>query len=145
MLNSKQVVQSSSLGGTSSYEFEGLPEEVFEVINEKSQAIDSLESEGEKLPQENCDLKRSVDLQKHYQKILEECYEEASELTTKKQTLAGKVKGLEAELQRKTKKLIENTDYEIGVWNGTDSESNDDDNVTAIKLRESDGLYCKIR
>ncbi|WP_343288994.1 hypothetical protein [Wolbachia endosymbiont of Encarsia formosa] len=90
MFNSKQVVQHSLFGSngfknTLSCEFEDFPEEIFEVGNKENQEINSLESKIEKLH-----------------------YEEISELTTKKQTLEGKVKVLEAELQRKTKKLIEN-------------------------------------
>ncbi|MBR9982932.1 MAG: hypothetical protein MUP48_03265 [Wolbachia endosymbiont of Homalodisca vitripennis] len=113
MFNSKQVVQHSLFGSndfknTLSCEFEDFPEEIFEVGNKENSVIDNLESETEKLRQENFDLKKNLELQKHYEKIVEEYYEEVSELTTKKQTLAGKVKGLEAELQRKTKRLIEN-------------------------------------
>ncbi|MFT4313552.1 MAG: hypothetical protein AB3P11_00240 [Wolbachia pipientis] len=113
MFNSKQVVQHSLFGSngfknTLSCEFEDFPEEIFEVGNKENSVIDNLESETEKLRQENFDLKKNLELQKHYEKIVEEYYEEVSELTTKKQTLAGKVKVLEAELQRKTKKLIKN-------------------------------------
>lgn len=113
MFSSKQVVQrrlfgSNGFKNTLSCEFEDFPEEIFEVGNKENSVIDNLESETEKLRQENFDLKKNLELQKHYKKIVEEYYEEVSELITKKQTLAGKVKGLEAELQRKTKKLIEN-------------------------------------
>ncbi|WP_264375750.1 coiled-coil domain-containing protein [Wolbachia endosymbiont (group B) of Sphaerophoria taeniata] len=113
MFSSKQVVQynlfgSNVLEGISSCKFAHFPEEVFEISSEENQAIDSLESKIENLQQENFDLKKNVELQKHYKKRVEEYYEEVSELTTKEQTLAGKVKGLEAELQKKTKNLIEN-------------------------------------
>ncbi|WP_264705238.1 hypothetical protein [Wolbachia endosymbiont (group A) of Gymnosoma rotundatum] len=113
MFSFKQVVQynlfgSNDLEGNSSCEFEDFPEEVFEISNEENQAIDSLESKIENLQQENFDLKKNLELHKHYKKTVEEYYEEVSKLTIKEQTLAGKVKGLEAELQRKTKKLIEN-------------------------------------
>uniref|UniRef100_A0A3B0IWF4 Chromosome partition protein Smc n=1 Tax=Wolbachia endosymbiont of Aleurodicus dispersus TaxID=1288877 RepID=A0A3B0IWF4_9RICK len=113
MFNSKQVVQHSLFGSngfknTLSCEFEDFPEEIFEVGNKENSVIDNLESETENLRQENFDLKKNLELHKHYKKTVEEYYEEVSKLTIKEQTLAGKVKGLEAELQRKTKKLIEN-------------------------------------
>ncbi|UPA55360.1 ankyrin repeat domain-containing protein [Wolbachia pipientis] len=105
MFNSKQVVQHSLFGSngfknTLSCEFEGLPEEVSEVINEKSQAIDSLESEREKLLQENCDLKRSIDSQKHYQEIAQEYDEEVSLLTKEKQIIERKIKDSEVKMEK---------------------------------------------
>lgn len=108
MLNSNQVVQSGSLGGTSSYKFEDLPEEVFEISSEENQVIDSLESKIENLQQENFDLKKNVELQKHYKKRVEEYYEEVSELTREMQTLEGKIKKLEVKLQKRKRNLTEN-------------------------------------
>ncbi|UXX40671.1 coiled-coil domain-containing protein [Wolbachia endosymbiont of Oryzaephilus surinamensis] len=113
MFSFKQVVQynlfgSNDLEGNSSCEFEDFPEEVFEISNEENQAIDSLESKIENLQQENFDLKKNVELQKHYKKRVEEYYEEVSELTRKMQTLEGKIKKLEVKLQKKTRSLTEN-------------------------------------
>ncbi|WP_264682441.1 MULTISPECIES: coiled-coil domain-containing protein [unclassified Wolbachia] len=113
MFSLKQVVQynlfgSNDLEGNSSCEFEDFPEEVFEISNEENQAIDSLKSKIENLQQENFDLKKNVELQKHYKKIVEEYYEEVSELNREMQTLEGKIKRLEVELQRRTRNLIEN-------------------------------------
>ncbi|WP_265035258.1 MULTISPECIES: coiled-coil domain-containing protein [unclassified Wolbachia] len=113
MFSLKQVVQynlfgSNDLEGNSSCEFEDFPEEVFEISNEENQAIDSLKSKIENLQQENFDLKKNVELQKHYKKIVEEYYEEVSELTREMQTLEGKIKRLEVELQRRTRNLTEN-------------------------------------
>ncbi|WP_265029623.1 GumC domain-containing protein [Wolbachia endosymbiont (group A) of Philonthus cognatus] len=113
MFNSKQAAQyssfsSDSLEGTSPCVFEGFPKEIFEISGEDNQVVSNLENEIEKLRQGNFDLKKNVKLQKHYKEITEEYYEEASKLTKEKQVLEGKVKGLEAELQRKTGKLIEN-------------------------------------
>ncbi|WP_374699371.1 hypothetical protein [Wolbachia endosymbiont (group A) of Limnophora tigrina] len=76
--------------------------------NEENQAIDSLKSKIENLQQENFDLKKNVELQKHYKKRVEEYYEEVSELTREMQTLEGKIKRLEVELQRRTRNLTEN-------------------------------------
>ncbi|WP_264376277.1 MULTISPECIES: coiled-coil domain-containing protein [unclassified Wolbachia] len=113
MFSLKQVVQynlfgSNDLEGNSSCEFEDFPEEVFEISNEENQAIDSLKSKIENLQQENFDLKKNVELQKHYKKRVEEYYEEVSELTREMQTLEGKIKRLEVELQRRTRNLTEN-------------------------------------
>lgn len=113
MFSFKQVVQynlfgSNDLEGNSSCEFEDFPEEVFEISNEENQAIDSLKSKIENLQQENFDLKKNVELQKHYKKRVEEYYEEVSELTREMQTLEGKIKRLEVELQRRTRNLTEN-------------------------------------
>ncbi|CAH2217422.1 MULTISPECIES: coiled-coil domain-containing protein [unclassified Wolbachia] len=113
MFSFKQVVQynlfgSNDLEGNSSCEFEDFPEEVFEISNEENQTIDSLESKIENLQQENFDLKKNVELQKHYKKRVEEYYEEVSELTRKMQTLEGKIKKLEVKLQKKTRSLTEN-------------------------------------
>ncbi|WP_353278092.1 hypothetical protein [Wolbachia endosymbiont (group B) of Longitarsus flavicornis] len=113
MFSLKQVVQynlfgSNDLEVNSSCEFEDFPEEVFEISNEENQAIDSLKSKIENLQQENFDLKKNVELQKHYKKRVEEYYEEVSELTREMQTLEGKIKRLEVELQRRTRNLTEN-------------------------------------
>ncbi|OAB79363.1 hypothetical protein WSTR_05250 [Wolbachia endosymbiont of Laodelphax striatellus] len=113
MFSSKQVVQynlfgSNGLEGISSCEFAHFPEEVFEIINEENQAIDSLKSKIENLQQENFDLKKNVELQKHYKKRVEEYYEEVSELTREMQTLEGKIKKLEVKLQKSTRSLTEN-------------------------------------
>ncbi|WP_265030342.1 hypothetical protein [Wolbachia endosymbiont (group B) of Athalia cordata] len=113
MFSLKQVVQynlfgSNDLEGNSSCEFEDFPEEVFEISNEENQAIDSLKSKIENLQQENFDLKKNVELQKHYKKRVEEYYEEVSELNREMQTLEGKIKRLEVELQRRTRNLTEN-------------------------------------
>lgn len=109
----KQVVQynlfgSNDLEGNSSCEFEDFPEEVFEISNEENQAIDGLKSKIENLQQENFDLKKNVELQKHYKKRVEEYYEEVSELTREMQTLEGKIKKLEVKLQKSTRSLTEN-------------------------------------
>ncbi|WP_041581571.1 coiled-coil domain-containing protein [Wolbachia endosymbiont of Drosophila simulans] len=113
MFSLKQVVQynlfgSNDLEGISSCEFAHFPEEVFEISSEENQAIDSLKSKIENLQQENFDLKKNVELQKHYKKRVEEYYEEVSELTREMQTLEGKIKRVEVELQRRTRNLTEN-------------------------------------
>ncbi|WP_265022368.1 coiled-coil domain-containing protein [Wolbachia endosymbiont (group B) of Ischnura elegans] len=113
MFSSKQVVQynlfgSNVLEGISSCKFAHFPEEVFEISSEENQVIDSLKSKIENLQQENFDLKKNVELQKHYKKRVEEYYEEVSELTREMQTLEGKIKRLEVELQRRTRNLTEN-------------------------------------
>ncbi|WP_425384382.1 coiled-coil domain-containing protein [Wolbachia endosymbiont (group B) of Eupithecia inturbata] len=113
MFSSKQVVQynlfgSNGLEGISSCKFAHFPEEVFEISNEENQAIDSLKSKIENLQQENFDLKKNVELQKHYRKRVEEYYEEVSELTREMQTLEGKIKKLEVKLQKSTRSLTEN-------------------------------------
>ncbi|WP_341815969.1 MULTISPECIES: hypothetical protein [unclassified Wolbachia] len=113
MFSLKQVVQynlfdSNDLEDISSCEFAHFPEEVFEISSEENQAIDSLKSKIENLQQENFDLKKNVELQKHYKKRVEEYYEEVSELTREMQTLEGKIKRLEVELQRRTRNLTEN-------------------------------------
>jgi len=105
MLSSNQIVQSELFGSngfedTKSREFEGLPEEIFEVINKKNQAIDSLEKEREKLLQENYDLRRSVDSRRHWQKIAEEYDEEVSKLTKDNQLLEGKIGRLEVKMEK---------------------------------------------
>uniref|UniRef100_UPI003342CDEB hypothetical protein n=1 Tax=Wolbachia endosymbiont (group B) of Pilophorus perplexus TaxID=3066160 RepID=UPI003342CDEB len=113
MFSSKQVVQynlfgSNGLEGISSCEFAHFPEEVFEISSKENQVIDSLESKIENLQQENFDLKKNVELQKHYKKRVEEYYEEVSELTREMQTLEGKIKKLEVKLQKRTRSLTEN-------------------------------------
>ncbi|WP_353276412.1 coiled-coil domain-containing protein [Wolbachia endosymbiont (group B) of Villa cingulata] len=113
MFSSKQVVQynlfgSNVLEGISSCKFAHFPEEVFEISSEENQVIDSLESKIENLQQENFDLKKNVELQKHYKKRVEEYYEEVSELTREMQTLEGKIKKLEVKLQKSTRSLTEN-------------------------------------
>ncbi|MFP3023987.1 MAG: coiled-coil domain-containing protein [Wolbachia sp.] len=113
MFSSKQVVQynlfgSNDLEGISSCGFAHFPEEVFEISSEENQVIDSLESKIENLQQENFDLKKNVELQKHYKKRVEEYYEEVSELTREMQTLEGKIKKLEVKLQKSTRSLTEN-------------------------------------
>ncbi|BET35110.1 MULTISPECIES: coiled-coil domain-containing protein [Wolbachia] len=113
MFSSKQVVQynlfgSNVLEGISSCKFAHFPEEVFEISSEENQVIDSLESKIENLQQENFDLKKNVELQKHYKKRVEEYYEEVSELTREMQTLEGKIKKLAVKLQKSTRSLTEN-------------------------------------
>ncbi|MGX9892264.1 coiled-coil domain-containing protein [Wolbachia endosymbiont of Protocalliphora sialia] len=113
MFSSKQAVQynlfgSNGLEGISSCEFAHFPEEVFEISSEENQIIDSLGSKIENLQQENFDLKKNVELQKHYKKGVEEYYEEVSELTREMQTLEGKIKKLEVKLQKRTRSLTEN-------------------------------------
>ncbi len=113
MFSSKQAVQynlfgSNGLEGISSCEFAHFPEEVFEISSEENQVIDSLESKIENLQQGNFDLKKNVELQKHYKKRVEEYYEEASKLTREMQTLEGKIKKLEVKLQKRTRSLTEN-------------------------------------
>lgn len=113
MFSSKQVVQynlfgSNVLEGISSCKFAHFPEEVFEISSEENQVIDSLESKIENLQQENFDLKKNVELQKHYKKKVEEYYEEVSELTREMQTLEGKIKKLEVKLQKSTRSLTKN-------------------------------------
>ncbi|WP_143688899.1 hypothetical protein [Wolbachia endosymbiont of Laodelphax striatellus] len=105
MLNSNQIAHGSNgFEDTTSRGFEDLPEEVFEISSEENQVIDSSESKIENLQQENFDLKKNLELQKHYKKIAEEYYEEVIELTREIQTLEGKIKRLEVTMEKQERK-----------------------------------------
>ncbi|MFT4328102.1 MAG: ankyrin repeat domain-containing protein [Wolbachia pipientis] len=105
MLNSNQIAHvSNGCEDTTSRRFKGLPEEVFEISSEENQVIDSSESKIENLQQENFDLKKNLELQKHYKKIAEESDEEVIELTRKIQTLEGKIKSFEVTMEKQERK-----------------------------------------
>lgn len=106
MLNSNQIAHvSNSCEDTTSRGFEDLPEEVFEISSEENQVIDSSESKIENLQQENFDLKKNLELQKHYKKIAEESDEEVIELTREIQTLEGKIKSLKVTMEKQERKV----------------------------------------
>ncbi|WP_265415507.1 ankyrin repeat domain-containing protein [Wolbachia endosymbiont of Diaphorina citri] len=101
MLNPNQIEHvSNGFEDTTSREFEGLHEEIFEDINKENSVIDNLESKIEDLQQENFDLKRNLGLHKHYKQIAEEDNEVVIALTRKIQTLEGEIKMLKVTMEK---------------------------------------------